>query len=301
MQHFKTKSKTSGRTFAARHETGRNPSEIGNREMCTERSVRYRVQKHELSIAWDIELSHLKRTYHGHMDEVEELERTAISTQLVGTSERKEISAEAQFQDGSYYESPRSMHVDLLGTDRRTADVASGNDDTTITLKVFSVCLTEDAPVYGQRSGLPAFLQLQLAGQTEVVGNFNLASQPDTAVEINLTTVLPISSIMQAAILSAFRRGSYCDMVISVCLENSSDERGLPIVLAKAGFRFLRVLDVSLEPERVDLTRTYIGLLRNGEPADPTRLIGEVGSHSIWALPADCLEISKRTGMIGLD
>lgn len=122
------------------------------------------------------------------MDQVEELERTAISTQLVGTSERKEISTETQFQDGSHYESPRSMHVDLLGKDQRTADVASGNDHSTVTLQVFSVCLTEEAPVYGQRSGLPAFLQLQLAGQNEVVGNFNLASQPDTTVEINLTT-----------------------------------------------------------------------------------------------------------------
>lgn len=57
-------------------------------------------------------------------------------------------------------------------------------------------------------------------------------------------------------------------MVISVCLENSSDERDLPIVLAKAGFRFLRVLDVNLEPDRVYLTRTYIiGLMRNGESA----------------------------------
>ena len=85
-------------------------------------------------------------------------------------------------------EQPGEEIENPMGADQRAGNYGTKNDKLDITIQIISLCLTEEAPVYGQRSGLPAFLQLQLAGQTEVVGRFDLAPDPDTVVEINATT-----------------------------------------------------------------------------------------------------------------
>ena len=72
---------------------------------------------------------------------------------------------------------------------------------------------------------------------------------------------------MKSAILRAFEQGTYCDIGVSVWVsacgatdsrsefDNGPSEPQPAQQLAKAGFRFLRILDAQLQPDRVDLTR----------------------------------------------
>jgi hypothetical protein len=74
----------------------------------------------------------------------------------------------------------------------------------------------------------------------------------------DLFSVIAITPEIKRAIVRAFENGTYCDIVISVyCVasnEYRDDKSPRKIVLGKAGFRFLRILDRHLQPEKVDLT-----------------------------------------------
>ncbi|OQV13189.1 hypothetical protein BV898_12616 [Hypsibius exemplaris] len=69
-----------------------------------------------------------------------------------------------------------------------------------------------------------------------------------------------LTNEMKNTITRAFESGSYCDIVLSVSMQGQTgeDDKQQKVILARAGFRLLRILDVQHQPDRVDLGLRHI-------------------------------------------